>query len=624
MHLSIGISFIIALQCMTAMAVSSNAIVYHVHERRNIDSSQTHIRRLEPDIKIPLRIALKQRNIEHLPEILMSVSDPSSPTYGQHWTAEEVARNFTPSNKTVHAVQKWLLESGFAESRLRRRNFGWIEIVNATVSEAEELLQTEYRVYARDSGELDMGCDSYSVPLHIKEHIDIIIPTIHSGTLRQHAGAPNRRNRKRALDLDLALPIGPNCTSIMTPDCLRKLYNINYTPRATANNSFGVVNFHPNTYLQSDLDIFFGNFSPSLVGKSPKFVSIDGGQLQDTSVGEASWILQYAMALSQPQEVTFLKVGDQSVNSPFGVVSFNEWIDAVDGSYCINKGGDDLNYDPQFPNPIPEPGAFNDHSCGIVRPPNVISVSRGDEEQRLGAFYTRRQCEEYGKLGLMGVTVIYGSGNTGTAGTTRGYCLDKNGSVNPNGTLFNPAWPSSCPWITSVGGTQIKANSSIADLDPEEVTNMDLTLGFHTSSGGGFSNRSPIPEYQKKAVEKYLMELKLVDGTKFNHFNIRGRGYPDLSVISNSFIAAENAMITLINDARIAAGKRPVGFINPAIYSPAFSTGFRDVTSGVNTGCKGLQGESDGGFKATAGWDPASGLGTPRFNVLLEKWMSLS
>ncbi|KAJ8701661.1 hypothetical protein PTI98_000425 [Pleurotus ostreatus] len=64
----------------------------------------------------------------------------------------------------------------------------------------------------------------------------------------------------------------------MTPDCLRALYNITYRPKTpAANNSFAVVNFHPNTYLQSDLDLFFENFSPSLVGSSPTFVSIDGG-----------------------------------------------------------------------------------------------------------------------------------------------------------------------------------------------------------------------------------------------------------------------------------------------------------------------------------------------------------
>lgn len=112
-----------------------------------------------------------------------------------------------------------------------------------------------------------------------------------------------------------------------------------------------------------------------------------------------------------------------------GFSGFNEWLDAVDGSYCTFEGGDDLTFDPQFPNP--RPGGFNDHSCGIIKPPNVVSISSADEEHRLTPFYTARQCHEYAKLGLMGVSILYGSGDTGVAGATTGYCLDENGTCRP-------------------------------------------------------------------------------------------------------------------------------------------------------------------------------------------------
>lgn len=34
----------------------------------------------------------------------------------------------------------------------------------------------------------------------------------------------------------------------------------------------------PLSFLQSDLDVFFGNFSPALKGTKPVVVSIDGGE----------------------------------------------------------------------------------------------------------------------------------------------------------------------------------------------------------------------------------------------------------------------------------------------------------------------------------------------------------
>ena len=80
------------------------------------------------------------------------------------------------------------------------------------------------------------------------------------------------------------------------------------------------------------------------------------------------------------------------------------------------------------------------------------------------------------------------------------------------------------------------------------------------------------------------------------------------------------AFITAVNDARIAAGKGPVGWANPALYSDGFADAFHDITEGDNFACgkdKGL------GFVATPGWDPVTGLGTPDFEKLLDAWMAL-
>jgi tripeptidyl-peptidase-1 len=44
--------------------------------------------------------------------------------------------------------------------------------------------------------------------------------------------------------------------------------------------SYGIVEYTPQAYLPDDLDMFFRNFSPALVGKRPTFESIDGGYLQ--------------------------------------------------------------------------------------------------------------------------------------------------------------------------------------------------------------------------------------------------------------------------------------------------------------------------------------------------------
>jgi tripeptidyl-peptidase-1 len=46
------------------------------------------------------------------------------------------------------------------------------------------------------------------------------------------------------------------------------------------------------------------------------------------------------------------------------------------------------------------------------------------------------------------------------------------------------------------------------------------------------------------------------------------------------------AIIALLNDARLRAGKPVLGFLNPWIYSSGYK-GFTDITAGQSDGCNG-------------------------------------
>lgn len=93
------------------------------------------------------------------------------------------------------------------------------------------------------------------------------------------------------------------------------------------------MEYTPEAYLQTDLDMFFGNFSPTLYGRSPFMVSIDGGksvcciesyigltprsgyaqtEYQGFSYnGESDLDLQYGMGLVGPSQiVTLYQAGD--------------------------------------------------------------------------------------------------------------------------------------------------------------------------------------------------------------------------------------------------------------------------------------------------------------------------
>ncbi|KAF5315002.1 hypothetical protein D9619_007273 [Psilocybe cf. subviscida] len=611
--------------CGAALAAPSppsrRAVTHVLHEKRAMDPVDWEIsHRLDPDKVLPMRFGLTQSNLHRVEELLMEVSHPESAKYGQHYTPSEVVDLFAPSDETISAVTNWLVEAGIARDRLRiSGNKGWLS-VHATTAEVEDLLKTEYHVYTHPSGDQQFGCHNYSVPAHVREHIDLIRPTVqfnHRATpqngLRKRMGGlgmPNGRNGPKKSDKAVTItPSLDNCDTLITLDCLRALYDVNYTPVATAKNSRDAnVEFTPQAFLGPDLDLFFGNFSPSLVGVRPVNVLIDGAVVQTTQQsfdfnGESDLDLEYAMGLTAPQTITLLQTGDIVEGA-----GFDNWLDAVDGSFCTFEGGDDPTQDGIYPDTA-KGGFKGPESCGIVAPQFVVSVSYGQDEASVTPAFANRQCTEYAKLGMLGTTVLYSSGDDGVAGGG-GVCLNAKHQTSNRGTVFNPGFPVTCPFLTAVGATQVNPGSTVND--PEGACEQVIF------SGGGFSNIFPMPSYQAAAVSGFLTNHKPpFTAAQFNNSGTV-RGFPDLSANGANYVIGIDgafslvfgtsasspvvgSLITLINDARLAAGKKSVGFINPSIYSSSFASAFNDITSGGNQGC------GTAGFTATTGWDPVTG-----------------
>lgn len=510
---------------------------------------------------------------------------------------------------------------------------GWLEVAS-TVEEAENLLLAEYYVYDHDTGAKHIACQSYHLPEHVIPHVDFVTPTIHFDARIQKRdkysrvpiGQPGQGSTPKTTgQIEDILNQIEDCDKQITPICLRALYGLWYQPVSGSNNSYGIVEYTPQAYVQSDLDMFAKNFSTGLEGVSPTLVSIDGGSVPTSGSsfeynGESNLDLEYGMTLvTKGQNITLYQVGDSVEGA-----SFNTFLDALDGTYCTYDGGDDPAQDPVYPD-TSSGGYTGNENCGTVKPANVISTSYGYNEADLSAAYAIRQCNEYAKLGLMGVTFLFSSGDSGVGGNG-GYCLNADGTQSPDGTIFNPSFPSTCPYITAVGATQVSPGQSV--WEPENACNQVIY------SGGGFSNYFGMPDYQKAAVEGYLAANPISYSKDIYNSTGTSRAYPDLSANGANYAVAVDgsfslvygtsasspvvgAILTMVNDARIARGKSPLGFINPTIYSADFARSFKDVTNGTNPGCGTL------GFNATKGWDPVTGLGTPYFPSLLAKWLSL-
>lgn len=186
--------------------------------------------------------------------------------------------------------------------------------------------------------------------------------------------------------------------------------------------------------------------------------------------------------------------------------------------------------------------------CGVFKPTKVISASYGQAEHDLPINYSKRQCNEFMKLALQGHSILVASGDYGV-GSFQGDGTVNNGGtgcLGPQGKIFNPQYPSNCPYITSVGGTMLYANQTV--YDGESVMHVDLGgTARNFSSSGGFSNYYPQPSWQKAAVSRYLTEynppyasyseFEVNINTTTGIYNRIGRGYPDVSANGANFRA---------------------------------------------------------------------------------------
>jgi tripeptidyl-peptidase-1 len=74
---------------------------------------------------------------------------------------------------------------------------------------------------------------------------------------------------------------------------------------------------------------------------------------------------------------------------------------------------------------------------------------------------------------------------------------------------------------------------------------------------------------------------------------------PSSSTRLSSNVQTAAAIVSLLNDYRLSQGQAPLGWLNPWLYQPLWSTyGLNDVTFGNNPGC------GTPGFSANIGWDP--------------------
>eukprot|EP01128_Nolandella_sp_AFSM9_P004292 TRINITY_DN18_c0_g1_i1.p1 TRINITY_DN18_c0_g1~~TRINITY_DN18_c0_g1_i1.p1 ORF type:complete len:585 (-),score=171.21 TRINITY_DN18_c0_g1_i1:111-1865(-) len=505
------------------------------------------------------------------PSMLMEVSDPASPKYGQHLTFEQI-HELTYDAEALNAVHNFLTSHGIPEEARFEAPNGEYVVVTAPVELVERMFNTEMHTFNSVERESSLTrSEHYTMPAALSGLVHLVTG-LNDFPMTALKTSVNR------VKVTTKRQFGAG----VVPNTIFKLYNMPNETDATPKADIALFESLGQSFSPSDLQQFQTayNIPQQKVAKIIGPNSPSDCSTNPNNCAEANLDVQYAMALAQGAPMTYWSIPGQ------GDI-FMEFIQEVakDPSppqvYSISYGG------PESLNPHSSMTGFNNELC---------------------------------KLGLRGITMFVASGDDGVAGSqARG---------NPSMCGFNPDYPASCPYITSVGATMGPEIQK-----PEEVCQSDA--GSIITTGSGFSAFFTQPSYQSAAVANWFATGKNIPPKSM--FATGGRAYPDVSALGNAYnvviggqtyqLSGTSAacpvfagMVTLINGDREVRGKSPLGFLNPLLYSIKYHA-YNDITSGENN-CAAGQGNPvccQYGFTASKGWDAASGLGSLDFPVFAQE-----
>lgn len=487
-------------------------------------------------------------------------SSPESPLFRQFLTHAQLRELVRGRDESARAVMRYLREIGATRVQLVRSGDAIVGDVAASVAAG-----LGYRGRGRASVELPGA-----VATHVRSAI-VVGPRSSRGAKAGARGSGSSSSESASASSGSGSSGQPGMTQ--TPATIRQRYAVpepSALPAFPANYTQGVAEFEGEYFADSDIVAFttqYGmpNLSIPVMGPNTPSAGADAT--------EGTLDLEYIAALSGARIPTWWLAENTANNDP-GNIDFSLWCEEV---------------------------------SSLTPMPYVVSISWGSGYERYvnDTNVMIADNDAFRKLGLLGVSVFAASGDSGPGVRSEEF----------NCNTFTPSWPSSSPYLTSVGATY--ANST---------TEREVSVNW---SGGGFSTAFTRPAWQAAAVKKYF-EVAAASLPPQSFYAANGRGYPDVSALGANFdvvvagqwqlVSGTSAasptfagVVSLIVAERLAKGQSALGFLNPKLYQLG-RVGY-DVVEGasVDTNCLF---QTLPGFPAVAGWDAVSGLGTPSYTYL--------
>ena len=320
-------------------------------------------------------------------------------------------------------------------------------------------------------------------------------------------------------------------TDVATVSFLAELYNLPAGTLAHSGSNQSVAEFYGEYYSNSDLAAFL-QLSGLPISSIPEENIYGSANDQNEPGGEAQLDVEYLIGLAPNAPTYFYSIDTLNPYDP------------------INEGFLTYLY------------LVGNQSY----PPLVHSLSYGDVEANIfnasnpgSAEYGFRCDQEFQKMGLRGLSVLFSSGDDGLGNVPI--------RTNPAFACAQayPAWPASSPYVTAVGGTQLTdkylpacgnpytqvipglplSEQLIFQCTGAKETTASSTIGGIITSGGGFSSvfdRETLAPWQVTQVNAYLNKTGVTPPTSY--FNVTGRAYPDVATYASNYFVYLDGEVT--------------------------------------------------------------------------------
>eukprot|EP01132_Coremiostelium_polycephalum_P003186 gene3186-3990_t len=570
-------------------------------------SNWTKLNRSFGDEVINFRVALKNKNLDILEATFLDVSNPQSPNYGKYWTIDQIQDLVAPDFEISNRVVQFLEQNGCFNVENHR------DMIKASAksSDVERIFKVQmfnYKHNHKKNQQIIRSDKYYTIPSEIRQHIDLVTGI---------SELPLQKNgpKGRKLNIKLGNEGAPNVDpGIVIPQTIQNIYGIPPNYQNNNDSTLCLAEFQDDaSYNKKDLQTFATKTSTTLINVD----KIVGPFSPSDPDPESTLDVQYGGSTAQTASVWFWTV--EGWMFEFSTDLFN----ANPAPYVVSMSWG-------WPEPL---------QCQS----GVGNCQNGETSEQ----YVNNVNTLFQKIGLRGITLLAASGDQGAPGDGNSGCSKPK---DPLSTIF----PGASPYVTSVGATMLAAPSE-EDMESDDTTNPPVCNSFKCATsttelvctypaalittGGGFSNYSPLPSWQSSAVNAYLKSGVVLPSSNF--FNSSNRGFPDISALGHNYYIllggsgmqvdgtscsspVIGGMVAMLNSYRLNNGKPTLGFINQLLYQAYASNPaiYNDITTGNNFCTENCCAKT--GYTATKGWDPVTGLGTPNFKLLLAYVQSLN